>query len=61
MTKRKMIYWHRVIHVEDWANNDMKVGTLIGLDGKETELAKIIEDTNDKGEFYIDFRMYCTV
>ncbi len=53
---RKWVYWHRVIHVEEWAKEDIKLGSLLGLNSKDTGCMKMVWD--EQRQTY-DLKMYC--
>jgi hypothetical protein len=50
---QKKIYWHRV--TESFAD-DVNVGTLLGLMGKETEVARFVDENGS-----INLKMYAKV
>jgi hypothetical protein len=54
--ERKWVYWHRVIQVEEWAKKDIKLGSLLGLKGKDTGCMKIVWSEDTKS---FDLKMYC--
>lgn len=54
--ERKWVYWHRVIHVEEWAKDDIQIGSLLGLKGKDTGCMKMVWSEETKS---FNLKMYC--
>jgi hypothetical protein len=55
---RKWVYWHRVIETFDEKNYPL--GSLLGLNGKETEVAGFVEIGEGK-QFHLDLKMRAKV
>lgn len=53
--ERKWVYWHRVTWVADWVDDGTKVGSLIGLKGKDIGCMKMVFDEERKS---LDLKEY---
>jgi len=54
--EKKWVYWHRVIFVEEWAKDEIQLGSLLGLKGKDTGCMKLVRDEKTQS---FDLKMYC--
>jgi len=54
--ERKWVYWHRVIKVEEWAKEEIQLGSLLGLKGKDVGCMKMVFDEKTKS---LNLKMYC--